>query len=55
VTNSNFAPLAAGQGLSRSEIEGIAADWRAWGAHPDAWFLLPHGEVIATAAGSRAA
>ena len=47
VLTSNFAERAAEQGLSADRIARIAADWRAWGRHPDAWFVLPHGEVIA--------
>ena len=47
VLTSNFAARAADQGLSQDEVAQIAADWRAWGRHPDAWFFLPHGEVVA--------
>lgn len=44
---SSFADRAAGQGLSSQQINKIAEHWRQWGQHPDAWFLLPHGEIIA--------
>ncbi|HEX2856893.1 MAG TPA: methyltransferase domain-containing protein [Propionibacteriaceae bacterium] len=47
VLTSNFAARAAEQGLPADRIAEIAADWRAWGRHPDAWFVVPHGEVIA--------
>ena len=29
-------------------LERISAAWRTWAADPDAWILLPHGEIIAT-------
>ncbi|WP_144938402.1 methyltransferase domain-containing protein [Rothia kristinae] len=48
VQHSNFTRRAADQGLSLDQIDHIAADWRAWGQDPDAWFFLPHGEIIAT-------
>ncbi len=48
ILNSSFADRAAQQGLTGDDLERIAADWRAWGADPDAWFFLPHGEIIAT-------
>lgn len=47
VVGSSFAARATEAGLSRKEIGDIAADWREWGEHPDAWFTLPHGEIIA--------
>lgn len=31
------------------ELAGIAEAFRAWAAHPDGWFGVPHGEVIARA------
>ena len=33
---------------SRAELEAVAAGWRAWVAHPDAWFSVLHGEILAT-------
>lgn len=29
----------------RDELEDIAAAWRAWSEHPDAWFAVLHGEI----------
>ena len=29
------------------ELSDVAAGWRAWLAHPDAWFSVIHGEVLA--------
>ncbi|GAA1397246.1 class I SAM-dependent methyltransferase [Luteococcus peritonei] len=48
VLASSFADRAAGQGLTPEQIRSIADQWRQWGRHPDAWFFLPHGEIIAT-------
>lgn len=38
--------LAAGV-ATRAELEGIAAGWREWMEHPDAWFCVLHGEILA--------
>ena len=47
---STFAAHAIESGhSSRAELERISAAWRAWTADPDAWFLMPHGEIIARA------
>ena len=32
-----------------AELERISAAWHEWAAHPDGWFALLHGEVIARA------
>ena len=31
-----------------AELAEIAEAWRRWAAHPDAWFAVPCGEVLAT-------
>jgi SAM-dependent methyltransferase len=33
---------------SRAELVQCAAAWLAWSAHPDAWFVVVHGEVLAS-------
>jgi ubiquinone/menaquinone biosynthesis C-methylase UbiE len=33
----------------QAELDDLAEGWRTWAAHPDAWFIVPHGEVIARA------
>ena len=48
VRHSSFATQARDQGLTRQEIEDVAVAWEAWGAHPDAWFTIVHGEVVIT-------
>ncbi|WP_300081913.1 methyltransferase domain-containing protein [Propioniciclava sp.] len=47
VETSSFADHARARGVASEQLAAIAADWRAWGEDPDAWFLLPHGEVVA--------
>jgi SAM-dependent methyltransferase len=29
-----------------AELDEIADAWRAWAAHPDAWFSVQHGEIL---------
>lgn len=45
------APLAdqlRGEGWAdAAELEAISAAWREWADHPDGWFALLHGEIIA--------
>ena len=48
VLGSNFASRAASRGITADQLNSMAEDWRAWGQHPAAWFMLPHGEVIAS-------
>jgi SAM-dependent methyltransferase len=33
----------------QAELDDLAAGWRAWAAHDDAWFAVLHGEVLASA------
>lgn len=33
-------------GVDDDRIARMAADWKAWGAHPDAWFSMVHGELL---------
>ena len=50
LTASSFATGALEHGLAdRPELERLAAGWLAFGADPRAWFLVPHGEVLAVA------
>lgn len=46
VKTSSFRERALSEGLSDEDVEFIADAWKAWGEHPDAWFSLPHGEII---------
>lgn len=39
--------MAVERGLAEpSELDGISTAWREWAAHPDGWFLIPHGEIL---------
>ncbi|OKK22490.1 ubiquinone biosynthesis methyltransferase UbiE [Streptomyces sp. CB00455] len=46
-TASAYADTAVGGGhTTPAELSDIAGAWRAWGADPDAWFSVLHGEVL---------
>lgn len=48
VTRSAFAEQALARGLATpADLRGLATAWRAWSSHPDAWFAVLHGEVLA--------
>lgn len=45
---SNIADRALEFGIAtRSELENVAAAWRAWAGDPDAYFCFSHTEVVA--------
>lgn len=47
VVSSSFADDAVRHGLAtREELEAMAAAWTEWAGSPDAWMLMPHGEII---------
>lgn len=47
VRQSSYASEALTHGLAdEDELESIAAAFRAWADHPDATFIVPHGELI---------
>lgn len=49
-TSSAFAEQAVAYGIaSTDELRRIAAGWRAWATHPDAVFVVLHGELLARA------
>lgn len=48
VLQSRFADCAAAAGITAEELGTMSAAWRDWGAHPDAWFTMVHGEILAT-------
>jgi ubiquinone/menaquinone biosynthesis C-methylase UbiE len=46
---SSLADQAVAYGLStREELDAMAAAFRSWAAKPDALFMVPHGEILAT-------
>ncbi|MBT2487298.1 class I SAM-dependent methyltransferase [Streptomyces sp. ISL-96] len=49
-TASVYAELAvAGGHATRDDLSAIAGAWREWGDRDDAWFMVPHGEVLCRA------
>jgi hypothetical protein len=49
---SRFGEQAVAYGLStREELAAIASALRAWSTQRDAFFMVPHGEVLARASG----
>jgi ubiquinone/menaquinone biosynthesis C-methylase UbiE len=49
-TSSDFARQAVERGLATEQrLADIAAAWTAWGAHPDGWLSIVHGEALARA------
>jgi SAM-dependent methyltransferase len=48
LTESPFGDRAVEQGLaSREDLERLARGWRRWAKAEDAWFCIPHGEILA--------
>lgn len=51
VLSSAFAGHAVESGLAtHADLERLSRAWLEWAGHPDAWFMVPHGEVLATVA-----
>ncbi len=45
---SSFAPQSIEAGVaSREDLESVSHAWTAWVEDEDAWFSMPHGEIIA--------
>jgi len=50
VTETAIATQAvAGGHATPAPLEEMAAGWREWGAAPEGWFAVLHGEVLARA------
>jgi ubiquinone/menaquinone biosynthesis C-methylase UbiE len=50
VTQSSLAEQALERGLAtRERLVELADAWRAWAAHPDAWFAVVNGEILGRA------
>jgi SAM-dependent methyltransferase len=49
-TASVYAKLAVDGGHATPEqLTAVSDAWRAWGGHEDAWFMVPHGEMLCRA------
>lgn len=47
---SGIAEQATAAGIASAEdLAQVADGWRRWAAHPDGWFSVLHGEIIASA------
>ncbi len=50
LTESPFGDRAVDHGLARREdLERLARAWRRWAEAEDAWFFIPHGEILGRA------
>lgn len=45
-TGKTFAEQAAEHGVDTPHLDAIADGWRRWGAAPNAWFAILHGEML---------
>ena len=49
--HSTLAAQAVELGIAGAdELAEYGAAFREWAEHPDGWFLVPHGEILATPA-----
>ncbi|KAI0340019.1 UbiE family methyltransferase [Trametopsis cervina] len=47
LVQSNFATTAVGNGIATiEEVRALSEAWREWLADEDAWFYVPHGEIV---------
>jgi ubiquinone/menaquinone biosynthesis C-methylase UbiE len=47
LTESRFGDRAVEHGLAtRQDLKRLATAWLRWAASEDAWFLIPHGEIL---------
>jgi SAM-dependent methyltransferase len=52
MTDSAIARQAIGEGLAtEGELHEIADGWRRWATHPDGWYAVLHGEIVARRSG----
>ena len=50
VVESSLAEQAVSGGFATpDDLERLSVAWRQWAAHPDAWFAMLHGEILAVA------
>ncbi|MGH3870393.1 MAG: hypothetical protein ACRDSR_02595 [Pseudonocardiaceae bacterium] len=47
ITSSALATQALDRHLAtRQDLQDMADAWHHWAAHNDAWFTIPHGEIL---------
>lgn len=47
MTDSAIARQAVIEGLATEKgLREIAEGWRHWATQPDAWYAVPHGEIL---------
>ena len=46
VAYSDFHDTILAAGRTEQQVDDIVEGWRAWGAHPDAYFTMVHGELL---------
>ncbi|MFJ2745783.1 methyltransferase domain-containing protein [Streptomyces sp. NPDC087440] len=47
---SSYAARATESGhATEAQLKEISGAWREWGTHEDAWFMVPHGEILCRA------
>lgn len=44
---SSYADRARELGVTDGTLQRISDGWREWSRSPDAWLLMPHGELLA--------
>jgi SAM-dependent methyltransferase len=49
ILDSDLARQLVAEGrCDAAELEEVSVAWRAWSEHPDGWFVVLHGELVAT-------
>jgi SAM-dependent methyltransferase len=46
VKSAMAASATAGGHATQADLQRISAGWRTWAADPDAWFMIPNGEIL---------
>lgn len=55
ILDSRIAEQAVEGGhATGAQLQEISDGWRQWAEHPDAWFAIPHGEIVCRVRGAAA-
>ena len=49
ILSSALTAQLLADGIEQAELDAISAAWHRWAEHPDGWFMVPHGEIVAIA------